>query len=65
VSIAEGSVSVTGAGFVDPIRDDRAVTNGAPNVVAASISSKMDQRTRRVHFEVSFAPQGVVPPSDS
>jgi len=41
------------------------VEHGAPEVVAESSSSKMDQMTRRVHLEVSLAPQGVVPPSDS
>jgi len=41
------------------------VEHGAPGVVAESSSSKMLQTTRRIHLEVSFAPHGVVPPSDS
>ena len=32
------------------------------SVPASVSSSKMLQSTRRVHFEVSFAPHGVVPP---
>jgi hypothetical protein len=38
--------------------------DGAPEGFPSTSSSKMDQTTRRIHLEVSFAPQGVVPPSD-
>ena len=35
------------------------------SALASTSSSNTDHMTRRVHLDVSFAPQGVVPPSDS
>ena len=54
------------AELVDPTHDGEAVMDGAPGSYPDSASSsKMVQTMRRIHLEVSLAPQGVVPPSDS
>ena len=47
-------------GFL-PLRAVRSWLKAPPS----ASSSNMDQRTRRVHLEVSLAPQGVLAPSDS